>query len=434
MLASGAVGSIWLLASAGSVPPLTVAKASAVDTTTVATAAVAPVRRTKQTSDPRVLVLDQQTTAAIDEQAVLDEASIAAYWERKANAPLPSAVEETADYALAEPPMSLVAPGSGARPSWNELNAARQAGRLDILRRAMAAAGTGEGRGERLAFAAPSGGVNVVASLGTPVPAPEASIEISFVADLLKKTGPAPEVAALEPTVDESEVESQLAKLEDPFNEVLSTPEIDDVPLPSARPEIRTAKVEPEQTIPMRAQREPAAREAPKTLMAYARPSNPLAEEKEEKGGFSLFGNKRSTLPGRGSKIAVYDITAGVVHMPDGRKLKASSGRGEYRDNPKYVHVRMRGSTPPNVYHLRMREALFHGVEAIRMTPVNQKMMFGRDGMLTHSYLLRRRGDSSGCVVFANYPDFLNAFKRGEVKTLIVVPKIDELNKYMAML
>jgi hypothetical protein len=54
--------------------------------------------------------------------------------------------------------------------------------------------------------------------------------------------------------------------------------------------------------------------------------------------------------------------------------------------------------------------------------------------MLTHSYLLRRRGDSSGCIVFADYNRFLNAFKRGEVKTIVVVPRMSDLSKYMAML
>ena len=78
--------------------------------------------------------------------------------------------------------------------------------------------------------------------------------------------------------------------------------------------------------------------------------------------------------------------------------------------------------------------AVADGIEAIRMTPVGDSRMYNRDGFLTHTYLLRRRGDSSGCVVFEDYNRFLNAFKRGNVKTLVVVPSMRELPKYMAML
>lgn len=427
MLGGGALAAIWFAATAVTMDTVAAAASPSRDIKPPTSV----VMRSQASSDPRVLVIDQQT-AKVSPPA-LNEASLAAYWSRKSAEQEPQA--SGAEVALALPSATLargLAGKASGLPSWHEINAAKQAGRLDILRRALAASGTGEGRSGRLDFAPPAEGtgVSIVAAAGAPLPAPDASIEIAFVAELLRQTGPAPEVAALGTVVDESEAESQLLLAENPFAEVLAAPDIEDVPLPSTRPETRVAKaVEPEKTIPMRAQREPAPREAPKILLSYARPNNPLDTDESP----SLFG-KRSTLPSRASKIAVYDITAGVVHMPDGRKLKASSGRGEYRDNPKFVHVRNRGSTPPNVYSLRMREARFHGIEAIRMTPANEKMMFGRDGMLTHSYLLRRRGDSSGCVVFADYNQFLNAFKRGEVKTLIVVPKLAELPKYMAML
>ena len=45
----------------------------------------------------------------------------------------------------------------------------------------------------------------------------------------------------------------------------------------------------------------------------------------------------------------------------------------------------------------------------------------GRDGLLTHSYLLGPNGDSNGCVSFKNYDKFLTAFENGEVKRLVVV-------------
>ena len=126
----------------------------------------------------------------------------------------------------------------------------------------------------------------------------------------------------------------------------------------------------------------------------------------------------------RPARTAIYDITAKIVHMPNGEKLEAHSGLGAMMDDPRYIHVRGRGPTPPNVYNLRMREALFHGVAAIRMLPENEKQMFGRDGILTHSYLRGPNGQSAGCVSFRDYPKFLRAFQRGEVTRIIVVPSL----------
>jgi hypothetical protein len=126
------------------------------------------------------------------------------------------------------------------------------------------------------------------------------------------------------------------------------------------------------------------------------------------------------------SKIAIYDITAHTVYMPNGDTLEAHSGLGEKLDNPRYINVRMKGPTPPNVYKMTMRESIFHGVRAIRLTPVDESKMFGRDGMLAHTYMLRNRGHSNGCVVFSNYPAFLAAFQRGEVDRLVVVDHLDK--------
>ena len=202
-------------------------------------------------------------------------------------------------------------------------------------------------------------------------------------------------------------------------------PDEDDVPLPTSKPEI--AAVQPPKTlIPSTA--------LPSTV-APMKSDSPVVEEDEKRPSLfgSLFG-KKTTLPGRGSRIAVYDITNKVVYMPNGEKLEAHSGRAGMKDNPKYTHIKNTGPTPPNVYALRMRETRFHGVEAIRMLPVGASPMHGRDGILTHSYLRRIPGDSSGCIAFANYPKFLNAFKRGEVTKIIVVPRMAELPRYLAML
>ena len=177
---------------------------------------------------------------------------------------------------------------------------------------------------------------------------------------------------------------------------------------------------------------------APQTERAVAKPGRTgapqVAEEEEEEAPQALaFARPENPMksispsvpwPDRGaSKIAVYDITNGVVHMPNGEKLEAHSGIGEMRDNPKFTHVKMRGPTPPGTYKLSMREQLFHGVAAIRLTPTDGVAPLGRTGLLAHSYLLRTRGDSHGCVAFADYNRFLKAFQRGDITHMIIVDR-----------
>lgn len=123
---------------------------------------------------------------------------------------------------------------------------------------------------------------------------------------------------------------------------------------------------------------------------------------------------------------AVYDISARTVYMPDGSKLEAHSGLGAKMDDPKYVHVKMHGPTPPHIYDLKPREALFHGVAALRMTPVGgEGAIHGRNGLLTHSYMLGPRGDSNGCISFRNYDTFLKAYRNNEVKRIVVVASLN---------
>ncbi len=111
---------------------------------------------------------------------------------------------------------------------------------------------------------------------------------------------------------------------------------------------------------------------------------------------------------------AVYDISARVVYLPDGTRLEAHSGLREHLDDPRYVHLRMRGPTPPHVYDLTPREKLFLGVEALRLNPVGgENAIYGRAGLLAHTFMLGPNGDSNGCVSFRNYGAFLQAYKRG---------------------
>jgi hypothetical protein len=122
---------------------------------------------------------------------------------------------------------------------------------------------------------------------------------------------------------------------------------------------------------------------------------------------------------------AVYDITAHKVYLPDGTALEAHSGLGALLDDPRHADVKMRGVTPPAVYDLQPREALFHGVEALRLIPEDETQALGRDGLLAHSYMLGPNGDSNGCVSFKDYEAFLQAYKNHEITRLAVVERLD---------
>ena len=159
-----------------------------------------------------------------------------------------------------------------------------------------------------------------------------------------------------------------------------------------------------------------------KTQLAYAPPSGQT--ENIQRGLFGrLFGQAAH------NKTAIYDISAATVYLPSGEKLEAHSGMGHMRDNPRYVDQKMRGATPPSTYKLQMRESLFHGVEAVRLLPADGRNPYNRDGLLAHTYMLRRAGDSNGCVVFKDYARFLRAFKRGEVNRMIVVTSMSSSSK-----
>jgi hypothetical protein len=154
----------------------------------------------------------------------------------------------------------------------------------------------------------------------------------------------------------------------------------------------------------------------PGPAMAYARPDDGAL-------GVARSYESPAPKPSVGARTAVYDIEAHVVYMPDGKRLEAHSGLGGMIDDARYIHAKNRGPTPPNTYDLTLREQLFHGVRAIRLNPVNGGAMFGRDGILAHSYMLGPNGDSNGCVSFRDYQQFLQAFLRGEVNRLVVVPR-----------
>jgi hypothetical protein len=139
-----------------------------------------------------------------------------------------------------------------------------------------------------------------------------------------------------------------------------------------------------------------------------------------------LFRRKGPDLAALGydGVTAVYDITAHAVYMPNGAVLEAHSGMGSMRDDLDHVNVPMTGATPPAEYELKPRERMFHGVAALRMTPVEGSDIYGRSGLLVHSYMLGRDGDSNGCVSIKDYDKFLKAYNDGEVNRLVVIPSL----------
>jgi Protein of unknown function (DUF2778) len=123
---------------------------------------------------------------------------------------------------------------------------------------------------------------------------------------------------------------------------------------------------------------------------------------------------------------AVYDISAKMVYLPDGSKLEAHSGLGDHLDDPRSENVKMRGVTPPHIYELKPREALFHGVPALRLNPIGgSEAIHGRDGLLAHTFMLGPNGDSNGCVSFRDYSAFLDAYKNKGIRKLAVVARVD---------
>ncbi|RTL94922.1 MAG: DUF2778 domain-containing protein [Hyphomicrobiales bacterium] len=171
---------------------------------------------------------------------------------------------------------------------------------------------------------------------------------------------------------------------------------------------------------PMVADSKPGKRKAQASeMLAYAKPDTP------ERGGLGNAFRNLFNGPSMGNGVAVYDISARTVYMPDGSRLEAHSGLGSMVDQPRFVNRKNVGPTPPDTYNLSMRESRFHGVEAIRLTPASGSNKYGRNGLLAHTYMLRGgRAESNGCVVFKDYHRFLAAYKSGKIKRLVVVPRL----------
>jgi hypothetical protein len=157
-------------------------------------------------------------------------------------------------------------------------------------------------------------------------------------------------------------------------------------------------------------------------LFGGAQPSGPVLAYASAEDGAE---ERKAGVPLYDHSTAVYDISSHIVYLPDGTRLEAHSGLGDALDDPRYVAERMRGPTPPGTYDLQPREQLFHGVQALRLIPVGNSDLYGRAGLLAHTYMLGQNGDSFGCVSFRDYNAFLHAYESGEIKRITVVARLD---------
>jgi hypothetical protein len=179
--------------------------------------------------------------------------------------------------------------------------------------------------------------------------------------------------------------------------------------------------------------RQGVARTPPVVIEPQVAALPPQPQSQPKSGEFGIL-DKLFADPDRAAKAvlaanpntALYDIAKRVVYLPDGDKLEAHSGYGQWIDDPESVHRKDVGVTPPNVYAVSFREKPFHGVRALRMKPVGSGNMYGRDGILAHSYLLGDGGASNGCISVRDYDRFLKAYEDGKFNQIIVLRNADE--------
>jgi hypothetical protein len=174
--------------------------------------------------------------------------------------------------------------------------------------------------------------------------------------------------------------------------------------------------------------------------LADATPQAPLPQQPAERSAFQKFSDmmkakvavaslglgKAPDLAALGydNETAVYDISAHAVYLPNGSVWEAHSGMGNMRDDTDHVLVPNTGATPPAMYSLRPREASFHGVAALRMTPAEGSDIGGRSGLLIHSYMLGPNGDSNGCISIRDFDRFRKAYDEGQFNHIAVVPSV----------
>jgi hypothetical protein len=206
----------------------------------------------------------------------------------------------------------------------------------------------------------------------------------------------------------------------------------DGIPLPRSRPAAADQLAQTSQVVALASAVPTAIPTMTSTDSSPPRPAERSAMQK-----FSDMLKTRVTLASLGlgkapdlaalgydNETAVYDLAAHAVYLPNGTVLEAHSGMGSLRDDLEHVSVPNLGATPPAIYSLKPREKDFHGVAAIRMTPVEGSDIYGRSGLLVHSYMLGPNGDSNGCISVRDYDRFLKAFNDGQFTHIAVVSSV----------
>ncbi|PDT91259.1 hypothetical protein CO669_04365 [Bradyrhizobium sp. Y36] len=210
--------------------------------------------------------------------------------------------------------------------------------------------------------------------------------------------------------------------------------------------QIQLASADPAQIVPAPEAKKSFADRAKAAVMSITGPRQSMVEKlwgkREPSGGLLAYASADASVtsaiapkeqnpmfggaPPYERDTAVYDITAKTVYLPDGTKLEAHSGLGSNLDDPRSQRTRMRGVTPPHIYTLKPREALFHGVPALRLTPIGgESAIYGRDGLLAHTFMLGPNGDSNGCVSFKDYYAFLDAYRNKGIRKLAVLARVE---------
>ena len=210
--------------------------------------------------------------------------------------------------------------------------------------------------------------------------------------------------------------------------------------------QIQLASADPAQIVPAPEAKKSIAERAKAAVLSITGPRQSMVEKlwgkREPSGGLLAYASADASItasiapkeqnpmfggaPPYERDTAVYDITAKTVYLPDGTRLEAHSGLGSNLDDPRSQRTRMRGVTPPHIYTLKPREALFHGVPALRLTPIGgESAIYGRDGLLAHTYMLGPNGDSNGCVSFKDYYAFLDAYRNKGIRKLAVLARVE---------
>ena len=201
------------------------------------------------------------------------------------------------------------------------------------------------------------------------------------------------------------------------------------VPLPRSRP---TAADLPVQSVVALANTNPPTGSISATTDSAPRPAErsvlqKLSDMMKSRVAVASLGLGRApdlTALGYDNETAVYDIAAHAVYLPNGTVMEAHSGMGNLRDDPDHVNMPMVGATPPAMYSLKPREASFHGVAALRMTPAEGSDIGGRSGLLVHSFMLGPNGDSNGCISVRDFDRFRKAYDDGQFTHIAVVPSV----------